>query len=257
MGLRTIIVALATGALVGCASPKAEANAERGHRIATLMGCTSCHGDKLDGHLFEENPQLAIAWSSNLSRILPKWSDAEIGATLRTGKRPDGTAMWFMPTFAQRHISDTDLRDLIAWLRTVPPSGDMHPPIKRGPQMEAAIKHDLFQDSAAQAQKLAARQPVDLGPKLAEGRYLTTIACSECHGPDLKGVRDPQPGDPPNLSTAAAYTPAAFARLVRTGVKQNGEKAVLMAEEAPKRLSVLSDAEIAAIQAYLTARARQ
>lgn len=73
------------------------------------MGCTSCHGTALEGHLFEEDPAFALAWSSNLSRILPRRTDAQIDATLRSGRRPDGSALWFMPTFAHRQISPDDI----------------------------------------------------------------------------------------------------------------------------------------------------
>lgn len=82
------------------------------------------------------------------------------------------------------------------------------------------------------------------------------IACSECHGPDFKGVRDPRPGDPPDLGVAASYTPEDFARLLKTGVAQNGRPATGMAEEARKRLSVLTPTEVEAIRAYLVARAK-
>lgn len=240
--------------LASCADGAPKGDAQRGHRLATLAGCTSCHGAKLDGHLFEEDPNFAIAWSSNLSRILPRWSDAQIETTMRTGQRPDGSALWFMPTFAQRHLTPADMRDLIAWLRTVPPSGSDHPPMRRGPMFARALAAG-FQDSAAQARRLASRAPLDAGPSHVRGRYLATIACAECHGHDLKGVPDPRPGDPPDLQVAAAYSPAAFARLLATGIAQGGRPAGGMAAEARKRLSVLTPEEVRAVQAYLVARA--
>ena len=240
--------------LASCSIGKKSADVPHGHRLATVMGCTSCHGPKLDGHLFEENPAFAIAWSSNLSRLLSHWSDAQVEAVIRTGRRPNGTSLWFMPTFAQRRLTADDMRDLIAWLRTVPATGTDHPAIRRGPQFAEAMAQG-FQDSAAEALRLAPRLPIDLGPQLAFGRYLTTIACAECHGPDLKGARDPRPGDPPDLAVAATYTPQAFARLLKTGIAQSGRPAGAMAEEARKRLSALQPEEVAAIRDYLAARA--
>jgi mono/diheme cytochrome c family protein len=226
---------------------------KRGAHLATVMGCVSCHGAALDGHLFEENPAFAVAWSSNLSRILPRWSDARIEAALRMGRRADGTALWFMPTFAQSRLTPADMRYLIAWLRSVPPSGVDHPAIVRGPQFAVAIDHG-FLDSAAQAEKVATRQPVRV-PGAQQGRYLASIACAECHGPDLKGVKDARPGDPPDLAVAGAYSPAAFARLLKTGIKADGGPANEMIHEAPKRLSALTNEEITAIKRYLEARA--
>ncbi|NJR80252.1 c-type cytochrome [Sphingomonas corticis] len=251
-----LFVLMATLVLAACAPAPAanRADAAHGRRLATVMGCVSCHGERLDGHLFEENPAFALAYSSNLSRILPRWSDAQIAATLRTGRRRDGTALWFMPTFAQAPLTDADMRDLIAWLRTVKPTGTDHPGIVKGPQWAVALGHG-FSDSAAQATRLAARAPLDAGGATATGRYLARIACAECHGPDLKGPKDPQPGDAPDLVVAAGYTPADFRRLLRTGEAAGGRQVGLMSQEARHRLHALTDAEIGAIHAYLSARA--
>lgn len=250
------LVLIATFVLAACTpAPAADrADAAHGRRLATVMGCISCHGERLDGHLFEENPAFALAYSSNLSRILPRWTDAQIAATLRTGRRPDGSALWFMPTFAQAPLTDADLRDLIAWLRTVRPSGTDHPAIVKGPQWAVAREHG-FSDSAAQATRLAPRAPLDLGPATAGGRYLSRIACAECHGPDLKGPKVMEEGAAPDLSVAAAYTAKDFRRLLRTGKAAGGREVGLMSQEARHRLHALSDAEIAAIHAYLSARA--
>ena len=251
MGIgRTVALGLAL-VLAGCGKG---GDPGRGHRIAAITGCVSCHGEKLDGHLFAEDAQFAIAWSSNLSRTLPGWTDQQLERVLRSGRRPDGTPLWFMPTFAQQHLSERDMRDLIAWLRTVPPTGRRHPPIKRGPQFAMAVSAG-FADAAGEAARYASRAPVDRGARYAEGRYLTRIACAECHGPDLKGPRNPQAGDPPDLSVTASYDAAAFARLLRDGTKLDGRPAGLMAQEAPKRLRALTPAEVAAIRDYLIARA--
>ena len=239
--------------LAACSGPRGDI--EHGKRLATITGCISCHGPKLDGHLFEENPAFALAWSANLSRRLPGYSDAQIDATLRSGRRPDGSALWFMPTFTHRVLSAGDMRDVIAWLRTVPPTGSDHPPIKFGPEAKAALAMG-FADSAAQAERLARREPAALDKQTEQGRYLTRIACAECHGPDLVGPKNPQVGDPPDLSVVAGYSVAQLTTLLRTGVAPGGRKVGFMSEEAPKRLSALTDAEIAAIHAYLTARAK-
>lgn len=248
--MRSWVIAAAALLLAACGTTP---DVNRGARLATVMGCTSCHGATLDGHLFQENPRFAIAWSSNLSQILPRWSDGQIEAALRDGRRPDGSALWFMPTFAQSRLMPGDMRDLIAWLRSVPPNGSEHPRMTTGPAFAAAVDQG-FTDSAAGAARMATRQPLRV-PGQQEGRYLASIACAECHGPDLKGAKDARPGDPPNLSVAAAYSPDAFARLLRTGIKADGKPANEMIHEAPKRLRALTDDEVAAIHRYLQARA--
>lgn len=248
---RFILVA----ALVAASGTGRAANlVERGLHLATVMGCTSCHGHGLDGHLFQEDARVVIAWSSNLSRLLPAWSDAQVETTLRTGRRPDGSPLWFMPTFSQQQLTPDDMRALLAWLRTVPPSGEVHPSIQPGPRFARAIEQGYL-DSAAQAERVAVRRPVEAGMEYQRGRYLTIIACAECHGPDLKGARDPHPGDPPDLAIAAAYSPAEFATLLKTGMTRAGRPAAEMSSEAPKRLSALAADEVDAIHRYLNARA--
>jgi mono/diheme cytochrome c family protein len=226
-----------------------------GRRIAQIEGCISCHGEKLDGHLFEDNAQFALAWSSNLSRMLPRMNDATMERSLRTGRRSDGSAMWFMPTYVHARLSPADMRDLIAWMRTVPASGKDHPPLKRGPQFAAALAQGL-QDSATQAARLASRSAADVGANHMRGRYLAQIACSECHGPDLRGARGAVPGQPPDLSVAAAYDRAQFRSLLRTGRGLGGRTLGEMTQYGPERFIGLTDQEIDQIHRYLVARAR-
>lgn len=231
------------------------ADLAHGRKIADVAGCISCHGPALDGHLFEEDPAFALAWSSNLSRLLPKLTDNAIEQILRTGRRPDGTALWFMPTFAHRQMSTEEMRDLIAFLRTAPVTGKDHPRMTRGPQFAAAIAAGMS-DSAAQAERLAPRAPPDLGPALENGRHLARLACSECHGPELKGPQHTGPGAPPDLAAVAAYTPAQFTRLIHEGLGRDGKPAGGMGEAfARERLFSLTPAEISSIYGYLRARA--
>lgn len=242
--------------LLACTALPAAPDRAHGRRVAQIEGCISCHGEKLDGHLVEDDPQLALAWSSNLSRLLPRWNDATVERTLRSGRRPDGSAMWFMPTYVHARLSPADMRDLIAWLRTIPATGHDHPPLKRGPQFEAALARGM-QDSATQAARLAARAAVDVGAAQARGRYLAQIACSECHGPDLHGVRDPKPGQPPDLAVAAAYDPAQFRTLLRTGRGLGGRDLGEMTRYGPERFAGLTDEEIGQLHEYLVARSQR
>lgn len=241
--------------LILAASPSfaAEPDLSHGRRIAQIEGCISCHGEKLDGHLVQDDPQFALVWSSNLSRLLPFWSDAILERTLRSGRRPDGSPMWFMPTFVHSRLSATDMRDLIAWLRTIPPTGNSHPPLKRGNQFAPALAHGM-QDAAAQAVRLAPRTATDVGAKYARGRYLAQIACSECHGPDLRGARETSPGQPPDLTIGAGYDRYQFRTLLRSGRGLGGRSLGDMTQYGPERFIGLTDHDIEQLREYLVAR---
>lgn len=245
---------LLAAVLAGCTAQPPAADLAHGRRLAAIGGCISCHGAKLDGHTVEEDPRFAVIWSANLSRILPTLSDAQVERVLRTGRRPDGRALWLMPTFAHAAWSADDMRDLIAWMRTVPATGTDHPPIVPGPGFRAAQAQGM-QDSATQAKRLAHRAPANVAPALAHGRYLARIACSECHGPELAGVPGGGPGMPPDIAAAAGYDLAQFRTLMRTGRGIGGRDLGDMTRYGPDRLVGLTDAEIEAIHAYARARA--
>jgi mono/diheme cytochrome c family protein len=92
----------------------------------------------------------------------------------------------------------------------------------------------------------------NLGPAYAQGRHIAATACSECHGSDLRG--DPREGGP-DLVVVGAYDLDQFRRLLRTGAPPSGRDLGIMSETARKDLRVFTDAEIAALYAYLRARA--
>lgn len=79
-------------------------------------------------------------------------------------------------------------------------------------------------------------------------------SCGECHGRDLGGWGPED--DAPSLIVAKAYSDAAFARLMKTGVAADGKETgtAFMSEVARERFSVLRDDEIAALKAYLDQR---
>ena len=50
-----------------------------GERLSHILGCRGCHGPKLEGHLFnDDTPDLGKLYASNLTRVLPTMSDAQL-----------------------------------------------------------------------------------------------------------------------------------------------------------------------------------
>src|SRR3954447_59764 len=103
---------------------EAAALVAHGERISWTLGCRGCHREKLEGGTFYER------YASNLSRDLPKYSDAEIERVLRTGVPRDGRELWGMPSEIFQHLSASDMRALIADLRTPTPNGKPTQPPK-------------------------------------------------------------------------------------------------------------------------------
>ncbi len=226
----------------------------KGQRVGTVLGCIGCHTPDLSGQDFTEDAKRLTIWSSNLTLALPHYSDAALERTLRTGKRPDGSAMWAMPSATIGQISAPDMKALIAWLRTMPPKGVVHPAMVWGPDGPAARARGEIESSPEEVAEYRRLHPVDLGAATAHGRYLVTTVCSGCHGPQLKGHKD----EPhvPDLMIAASYDLPAFRHLLKTG-EPMGEKRNLglMGMVAKYHFSRLTDDEVADIHAYLVARA--
>jgi cytochrome c553 len=224
----------------------------RGARLATVYGCHDCHGADMAGRRFHDEPALARISGANLTLAAAHQSDADLARAIRTGVAADGRGLWVMPSAAFSRLTDAETADLIAHLRTFKPHGEPSGGIQMGPVGRLGVVLSKF---SAEPQKLrdGVHDPLDLGPVLAQGRSMTR-ACAECHGVDLKGE---EAAHAPDLAIAASYPLADFKRLMRTGVAAGDRKLPLMSQTAVSRFSGWSDEEIAALHAYLKARAER
>ena len=102
------------------AAPTLAATAEYGKYIA--QGCTGCHGQNYAGqHVPGTPPEFPDAANITPGGALKTWSEKEFVAAIRTGKRPDGSAInEFMPWRAFSHMSDTELSAIWLYLQTLP-----------------------------------------------------------------------------------------------------------------------------------------
>lgn len=223
---------------------------ERGRKIAIVEGCHDCHGPGLQGQLFHDEPAIVRAFAPNLTRAVAAQSDAELDRAIRHGVAADGRQLWIMPSSAFAQLSDQEVADLIAYLRTFRPAGKVQPALQVGPVGRAGVLLGKFRSEAAMA---AERRPgvPDAGAEHAHGRAMAR-ACVECHGSDLRGGAVE---NAPDLTIAAAYEPEDFERLLRTGTAAGERKVGLMSQIAPVRFNAWSSAEIAALHDYLKARA--
>src|SRR3954447_22711476 len=116
---------------------QAETPLERGaYLVRTVAACGNCHTPKdADGRALADKElagglvfELPIARIS-VPNITPdpetgigRWSDAELIAAIREGRRPDGRILGPpMPVEFYRGISDGDVRAMVAYLRAVKP----------------------------------------------------------------------------------------------------------------------------------------
>jgi len=244
----------------GAAVTDAAARIAHGQRISYVLGCHGCHTDELTGqNIFDDSPQFGAMYAPNLTQFVPRHTDAQIEAILRTGVEPTRRDLWGMPSSVFQNLSAGDMAALIAYLRSLHAAGEPSPP----PRLSALAKKQFIDTGQvkpeAQFVAEARRKPsLDLGPRYALGRYITSVTCAECHGSDLKGTKDVEPGlNSPNLIVVGGYTRADFERLMTTGVPVGGRKLRLMDQIAKHRFTKMTPHERDALYAYLKARAEQ
>lgn len=126
---------LAAGAALGAAN---DAQLQRGKYLVTIAGCSDCHtpggmagAADMTRYLGGSDtgfsiPGVGVVVGQNLTPDketgIGAWSEDQIVAALRTGKRPDGSELsGVMPYAAFAHLTDEDARAIAAFLKSLPP----------------------------------------------------------------------------------------------------------------------------------------
>jgi len=93
---------------------------EYGRYLVTTGGCMACHGKNLSGGKIAGGPEDPPA--TNLTPTgIGEWSEADFFRAFREGKRPDGTDIKpFMPWQTLRQMTDSELRAIYLYLKTIP-----------------------------------------------------------------------------------------------------------------------------------------
>ena len=229
-----------------------------GERLSRVLGCYGCHGQELHGYPWIEDPAVGVLHTANLTRALPVYSDAQIARALREGVRADGSPLWAMPSAIFSRLGDADMAALIAYLRTVPPGGEVHPRLVLGPEGRRMVAAGELKPEPQMVRESIDDGPPDIDGDHDRARYMIRATCAECHGLDLSGDPNPSPDSTaPSLSIVSAYSRPQFHHLLRTGEPVGGRTLDLMADVARGRFSRLTDAEVDAIYDYLAALAER
>jgi mono/diheme cytochrome c family protein len=240
----------------GAAVTDAAAVVAHGKRLTYVLGCSDCHGANFEGSFFtRDHPEFGPLYASNLTLEAPKFSDAQLEGLLRTGVHPTRGTVWAMPSQLFQNLSPADMKAVIAYVRTLRPSGKPTPLPQFSVQDRKDIAAGNYKPAVQMVKDYKAAQAIDLGPKYALGRYIASVTCAECHGSRLEG--DPM-GKKPDLVAAGAYSRAEFDRLITQGVPTGGRTLKpMMAGVARSRFSHLTPHERDALYAYLKARAER
>ncbi|MEA3053966.1 MAG: hypothetical protein QOG72_2869 [Sphingomonadales bacterium] len=226
-------------------------------RLARVLGCLSCHGEGLKGKLMFEAPGVAKVYAPNLTDVAARASDQQLAAAIRQGIGHDGRALFIMPSAMFSRLTDRETAALVGWIRSLPRAEGQTEGMQAGPLGRLGLVLGWFRPVPDVVAEYRTQVPISLGAEHEPARHLAASACAECHGPALTGGSAGPDEKAPDLSVAAAYDPAQFRQLLRTGRPPTGRDLGLMSTVAKNDFSHLTDAEIDGLHAYLAARARR
>lgn len=231
-------------------------DALEGARLAQVLGCRGCHRDNLAGGESMHVPNVFRLVAPNLTEVRDRYDDIAWLRLMRAGTKADGTLAVGMPNAAHQRLTDREVADIVAYVRSVPRVVSpglgrtrLYPLARMGMLSGKFNIESMAGDAPESAVVLSQRTTADRGEHLAQ------IACSGCHGKDLGGDTT-HPHGAPSLLVAKAYDPERFARLLRTGETLAGTDSAsgLMSEVSRNHFSHLTDAEIADLHTYLVRR---
>jgi len=261
MHLRVIVCALLAAAcqrapaqltFEGADATTQAAKVALGKRLSAVLDCTGCHGANLQGQDMADKPEDGAIYSPNITLKIPAYTDAQLDRLIRHGVPKDGREFWFMPVESFQFLSDNDSAALIAYLRTIKPTGKALPPFKFNRVEYKDVEQGIMGNAQAQIPKYRDHPPVDLGPQYAWGRYLVQTTCTACHNNALQGW----PNFTPDLDIAGTYSKPELTRLLTTGESKTG-KEVGMSHVARRNYSQLTAGERDAIVGYILERANR
>lgn len=274
--MRKRVLGLAIGLMLTAASPaSAQTPLERGtYLMRGIVACGNCHtpagpngplpGMELAGGLEFVEPVFtarAPNITPDLETGIGRWTDDQIIAAIREGRRPDGSIIGPpMPIALYRGISDEDARAIVAYLRATKPVTNK--------VARSEYRIPLPPSYGPPVGTVAAPPAGDL---LARGAYLAGPLghCVECHStpgaggvPDLRdklGAGGMEFKGPWGVSIATNITPtgighysdAELERIIRTGMRPNGQR--LLPPMGVAYYATLSDADMRALIGYLRA----
>jgi mono/diheme cytochrome c family protein len=271
-------IGIATVAALALATSiaRAETPLERGAYLMNgIVACGNCHtpqsptgpvpGRELAGGMVIEEPP----FTARVPNITPdeetgigRWSDEEIIAAIREGRRPDGSIIGPpMPIELYRDISDADARAIVAYIRSTPPV--------RNKVERSEYRIPLppsYGPPVASVPEVPRTDPVRYGAYLAG----PLGHCTECHtpmgdggrrdfhgrvgagGPPINGPLGPVvPGNitPHRQAGIGAWSDAEIKAAITRGIGAGGRK--LAPPMAFGYYARVSEADLDAIVAYL------
>jgi mono/diheme cytochrome c family protein len=240
--------------------PTDQASIARGEHIATIRMCQDCHTETWSGQSDTVPGLITLAFpnlTSGLGGAGATYTDEDWVRAIRHGVGYDGRGLLLMPSRVWYYLSDEDLADLIAYLKSLPPVDNEPPKTELGPlgrvmmilgqlPPEATVPDATLIDH--DAPRPVAPQP---GVTVEYGMYLART-CTLCHGSELNGQTIFDGSVALNLTPGGemrGWSEEDFIATMRTGVTPSGRQ---LKDVMPwKYFGQMTDDELKAVWIYL------
>jgi mono/diheme cytochrome c family protein len=206
-----------------------------GQRLASIRGCTDCHGADLGGEVMIDDPAIGTIYATNLTTgeggVGQYYLDTDYLRAIRHGVDSEGYGLLVMPSAEYYILSDDDASALITYIKSLPPVDRIQPDPVVAPLGRVLFTLNQLPPLAAEIIDHDAPRPAapEAIANAKFGAYLAT-SCIGCHGSNFTG--GPVPGSPPDAPQAANLTPAGnlgiwtqedFINTMRTGLTPEGK----------------------------------
>jgi cytochrome c553 len=240
--------------------PTDQASIARGEHIATIRMCKDCHTENWSGQS-DSVPGLITLSMPNLTPgaggVGATNTDEDWVRAIRHGVGYDGRGLLLMPSRVWYYLSDEDLADLIAYLKSLPPVDNEPPKTELGPLGRVMMTLGQLPPEATVADAAVidhdAPRPVapQPGVTVEYGMYLART-CTLCHGSELNGQTIFDGSVALNLTPGGemkGWSEEDFITTMRTGVTPSGHQ--LKSVMPWKYFGQMTDDELKAVWMYL------
>jgi cytochrome c553 len=239
----------------------AQAIASGDRLLHTRLPCGDCHDKDLGGGVVIDQPVVGYWAAPNLTTgkgsVTQGFTAHDWDRAVRHGVRRNGKSS-SMPSLEFANLSDHELSDVVAYVRSLPPVDRTIKPVRFGAVFAFVVATDprnipafLIDHQAAHA-----AEPPPAADAVALGKHIAQT-CQGCHGPNFSGGK--MAGDPnmpivanltPDTSGVAGWTEADFLRALQEGKRPDGSA---LLDAMPWRVyGKMSDVELKALWAYLS-----
>lgn len=230
------------------------------HIVDSRTSCDGCHGKDFGGATIIDVAFLGHWVAPNLTSgegsVTQGFTANDWDRAVRHGVRHNGQSS-SMPSGDFINLSDHELSDIVAYIRSRPPVNRDMGAVKFGPVFAflIATKPDSLDAFNIDHNKPHAVEPPVEAPSVELGQHIVQV-CRGCHGPNLSGGK--LQGDPdmpivgnitPHETGLKGWSESDFIHALREGKRKDGSAISVMMPW--KAYGQMSDTELKAVWAYL------